>query len=159
MKKNILFTASAIIAGAAVAFGATALTFAQAPVNGNGGTPPPRSFMPMHGSFPGRGTGVSQEQKDEWAAQYEQMQAAMDAGDYDAWRALVPENSPLGDVITAENFDRFIEMHQLMNEAHDIAEELGLPGRQAMGPHMMGYGHHMMHDLDDDGDSDENENE
>ncbi len=62
--------------------------------------------------------------------------AAIEAGDYDAWKALQPEGSPFLDVITAENFGRIREMHEAMKSgdmetAETIREELGLP---EMGP-------------------------
>lgn len=145
MNKNILFTASAIIAGAAVAFGATALTFAQAPANGAGTPPAPWGAM--------RGGALTEDRRDAFTGWYEQMEAhhdamlaAMSAGDFEAWRAALPDNAPMADVITPENFDRFVEMHTLMNEAHAIAEELGLPGGKGFGGMMMG-GHGMHHGM------------
>lgn len=142
MKSPTLFTASAIIAGAAVAFGATALTFAQAPADND--TLTVSGFERMHGGgrFLAKGLkgNLTEEQKAEFEAtreemenRHEQMETAIEAGDYEAWKALQPENSPMLETITAENFARFAEMHRLLEEAGAIAEELGLPGHHGFG--------------------------
>lgn len=61
----------------------------------------------------------------------EQIQQAMTAGDYAAWKALMGDNK-LTEVITADNFAKFVQMHQLMRDgqmeqAKQLREELGLP--------------------------------
>ena len=60
----------------------------------------------------------------------EKMQAAMDEG-YDAWREAVadtPFGEKLTEVITEENFDKFVEMHNSMEHAKELQTELGLDG-------------------------------
>jgi hypothetical protein len=118
---------------------------------------------------------LSEEQKTEFKKQHEDMrtemqshhtamQAVFESGDYEAWKALVEErhaNRPEGapelkvnmlDIITAENFDQFAQMHALMQAgdrdgAEAIAEELGLPeklqGRHMRGNMMGGKGNFM----------------
>ena len=156
MKSNTLFTASAIIAGAAVAFGATALTFAQAPATTASANP-----TAIEHNAPGwrhGGANLTDEQKAametkraEMQANYDKIQAAITAGDYNAWKALMPTDSPLLKLITADNFNKFVQMHTLMDQAKAIGDELGLPGHHdfEMGDHM-GFGGHMMHDFDND---------
>ncbi|MFH1173526.1 MAG: hypothetical protein V1725_00140 [archaeon] len=59
--------------------------------------------------------------------------AAMDAGDYAAWKAAMessPRNAEL-DVITADNFDTFVAMHEAMQDgdvdtARALADEMGI---------------------------------
>ena len=58
------------------------------------------------------------------------MQAAMDEG-YDAWKEAVadtPFGEKLTEVITEENFDKFVEMHNSMEHAKELQTELGLDG-------------------------------
>ncbi len=64
----------------------------------------------------------------------EAIHAAASAGDYQAWFNLVSQDGELPEhlkSITADNFARFAEMHQHMESARAIGEELGLehPGR------------------------------
>jgi hypothetical protein len=61
--------------------------------------------------------------------QREAIHAAALAGDYQAWLNLVSQDGELPEHmknITADNFARFSEMHQNMQKAHEIREELGL---------------------------------
>ncbi len=55
--------------------------------------------------------------------------------DYDAWAALMADSkygAKVLEVINADNFGRFVEMHQLREQARAIAEELGLPQHKKM---------------------------
>ncbi|PIR49204.1 hypothetical protein COU80_00445 [Candidatus Peregrinibacteria bacterium CG10_big_fil_rev_8_21_14_0_10_55_24] len=73
--------------------------------------------------------------------QFQAAQEAIENGDYAAWKSAMEESGrPAGmlDIITEENFDRFVEMHELMQSndrdgAQAIAEELGLPKGPAHG--------------------------
>jgi len=61
----------------------------------------------------------------------EQVQAAVDSGDYNAFAEVAPEK--MLEYINADNFERFVEMHNHLESAKEIAEELGLPnGRQML---------------------------
>jgi hypothetical protein len=58
--------------------------------------------------------------------------------DYTAWKALMPENARVTDVVTAANFDKFAEAHDLAlqgktAEAQDIREDLGLGMHNGLG--------------------------
>ncbi len=68
------------------------------------------------------------------------------AGDYQTWFNLVAKDGVLPErlqVINADNFARFSQMHQLMDDAKGIREELGLEVGQNGGPGMgMGRGMH-----------------
>jgi len=73
--------------------------------------------------------GMSEEQQAEMMAMKEDMNAAIEAGDYDAWLALASQNewhSAMTDVINEDNFARFAEAHRLISEGRDILEELGV---------------------------------
>ncbi len=64
----------------------------------------------------------------------EAIHTAISAGDYQAWFNLVSQDEELPEhlkSITADNFAKFAEMHQHMESARTIGEELGLehPGR------------------------------
>lgn len=76
---------------------------------------------------------------------------AIESGDYAAWSELMGDR-PHSDLVTEDNFDRFVEMSRLFHEgdvegANAIREELGLPDRglhrgrmmQGKGP---GFGQH-----------------
>lgn len=71
---------------------------------------------------------VMQERHEKRAAVHE----AVEAGDYAAWEALVPENAEIRNVITEDNFDQLQALHEL-REAGDkdaakiLRDELGLP--------------------------------
>ncbi len=101
--------------------------FAQGFGWGNGGTPP-------------RGEpGPRPEPTEEMVAYREAVDAAIEAGDYGAWVEAVGDR-PMVDDITAENFPRFVEMHKLMAQAHElmqqasqIGDELGLHPNRGMG--------------------------
>ncbi len=63
--------------------------------------------------------------------QREQMKNALESGDYNAWKELVPEKAEKLEVINEGNFAQFVEMHQLRKSgdkegAKAIAAELGL---------------------------------
>ncbi|MFH1915706.1 MAG: hypothetical protein ABIJ21_00430 [Nanoarchaeota archaeon] len=77
--------------------------------------------------------------KDKYHAMQEsqdKIQATMDAGDYTAWKeamANTPRASRMAEVITADNFVTFVEMHKAMESgdvetARTLADELGLGG-------------------------------
>ncbi len=72
------------------------------------------------------------------SAQHQAVQAAIEAGDYQAWQTAVGD-APIGQKITADNFSRFVEAHQLMSQARAIFDELGID-RPMMGGHHNGQG-------------------
>lgn len=78
------------------------------------------------------------------SAIHESMLEAIDNKDYDAWAELHDGRGRVAEAITADNFDRFTEMHDLMmagdqDGAQKIREELGLgQGRMGRGMHTGG---------------------
>jgi uncharacterized short protein YbdD (DUF466 family) len=66
------------------------------------------------------------------------VETAIQANDYDAWIKAMGDKNPMANIITKDNFAKFVSMHQLMkdgkfDEAKQIADELGLkmPGKGA----------------------------
>ena len=86
----------------------------------------------------------------------EQVQAAVEAGDYDEWKSLVEAQNPDApalEKITAENFAQYQELHTLRKQAQGLADELGVgfghgpegmgqPGTGMKGPGGCGGGRH-----------------
>lgn len=82
------------------------------------------------------------------AERHEQMTSALDSNDYQAWYELMQNRGRIAQVVTPENFEKFVEMHRLRTEgdlegANVIRAELGLgqalrdgSGRE----NRMGYG-------------------
>ena len=67
-------------------------------------------------------------------AQREKMNKIMENGTYEEWKALIDSRPRMTDYITAENFARFQEAHQLKiagdhEAAKKIMEELGIEGK------------------------------
>lgn len=54
----------------------------------------------------------------------EEMKAAIESGDYNAFAEVAPEQ--MLEQINADNFGRFVEMHEHLEAAKAIADELGL---------------------------------
>ncbi len=62
---------------------------------------------------------------------HEAMEQAMEDGDYEAWKELHGGRGRITSVITADNFDTFVSMHEAMESgdterAQELREELGL---------------------------------
>ena len=73
---------------------------------------------------------------------HNEVQEVLLSGDYNAWHDLVSQNERgqnVLEVINEDNFDEFVEAHELMDEAKEIMEELGLEGPEGMGKHKMGF--------------------
>jgi hypothetical protein len=65
---------------------------------------------------------------------HEAMQEILTNRDYQAWKETVDSRPHISDYITEENFDQFVDMHELMmagdrEGAQEIRDELGLPER------------------------------
>jgi len=73
-----------------------------------------------------RGNNFDQARFEEMNSIRADIQKAVENGDYTTWKSLVPENSPMVEVINEANFARFVEAHRLMSESKAIMEELGL---------------------------------
>lgn len=62
---------------------------------------------------------------------HEAMEKAFETNDYEAWKNLMQGKGRVSEIITKDNFARFAEAHELMEEgkkeeAQKIAQELGL---------------------------------
>lgn len=102
-------------------------------------TPPERGEFPQDGDRPeGGGPGgmtmISEEE-----------QAAIDAGDYEAWLDAVDENNLYAEYITSEaDFQLYVELQQAMEDrdmerVEEIQTELGIPAQvTGMPPEGMG---------------------
>ena len=93
---------------------------------------------------------VHKQMMEQMHKEHEAIQAALESGDYQTWKDLVDSRPRITDIITADNFDQFVQMHNYMQEgdfeaAEDIRDELGLDHfgpMRGMGTHM---GFHMGH--------------
>lgn len=109
----------------------------------------------LRGSGEGRGfANLSEEEKAEreatreshraeMSADREAVEAAIAAQDFNAWKEAIGENNPFADKITVDNFSKFIEAHNLMNQAKAIFAEIGVeygPGMGKAAGHGRGMG-------------------
>jgi len=90
-----------------------------------------------------KGPNYSEEERVAFEANREALQTAIESRDYSAWKEIVDSRPKITDYVTADNFDKFAQMHELMiagkfEEAQAIREELGLPAGLRGG--MMGHG-------------------
>jgi len=75
-------------------------------------------------------------------AKHTAAQAAISAGDYDAWVAAEGTNSLVVSKVTKDNFSKFIEAHNLMEQARTILSDMGIDSGEGRGMGMrMGGGH------------------
>lgn len=138
MKKNnlIISTGAALVALVAVSGIAMSTFAADNNTNNKEQARPERSLergvMGMRGGFMGGN---------------EDTIAALEAGDYNAWKESLPENCPLLEKINETNFSKLVEASNLMKQARDIYDELGFnePGegmgfQKGDGRGMMGKG-------------------
>ncbi len=80
-------------------------------------------------------SGLTEEQKADMDARRAGMEtkmtainAALEAGDYNAWVAAVGADCPMLEKINATNFNRYVEVYKLRQQEQKIMEELGLKG-------------------------------
>lgn len=69
---------------------------------------------------------------------HEAMEKAFETNDYAAWKELMQNRGRVTQVVTAENFAKFAQAHELMEEgkvaeAQQIRQELGLGLRDGSG--------------------------
>lgn len=60
------------------------------------------------------------------AAKQAAIEAAIAAGDYNAWAKAVGENCPLLKNVTVDNFSKYVQAEKLMKQAGDIYKEIGI---------------------------------
>ena len=88
-------------------------------------------------------------QRESMVAHRATVDAAIQAGDYTAWKTAMsslPGNgrgAEMTSVITEANFAKFVEMHKLIAQADAIRVELGLDDKGATGPGRHGRGQGM----------------
>ncbi len=78
---------------------------------------------------------IREEKRQERIEAHEDIIDALDAADYEAWLTAIsgtPAEEVLGEIITEDNFDDLVEVHDLIEAgdteaAEEAAEELGLP--------------------------------
>lgn len=84
-----------------------------------------------------------EEARQEMEAYQGAIQTALDNGDYEAWKTAIDSHPRITNIINADNFGQFVQMHNYMQEgdfeaAQEIRDELGL---ENTGPMMgMGFG-------------------
>lgn len=84
----------------------------------------------------GEGPKFSQEQREAMSEQHQAVMSAIENNDYGTWKELMGDRK-ITEIITEDNFDQFVQMHQLMKTgdregAQEIIQELGL-SRQEFG--------------------------
>ncbi|MBI5413950.1 hypothetical protein HZA38_00335 [Candidatus Peregrinibacteria bacterium] len=98
-------------------------------------------------SFAANESGTSLASSQQWitSEQHEQIKQAIENGDYETWKTLVPENSPMAQNITAENFSLLKDLYDARKagdaaKAKEIAGKLGIPvGKFGRGVGMMSW--------------------
>jgi hypothetical protein len=86
------------------------------------------------------------ERQTEMKTRQDAIEAAIKANDYAAWVKAVGENNPITKKITKDNFAKFIEAHNLVEQARTIFTDLGLKNGEGKGAGMgigVGIGHMM----------------
>jgi hypothetical protein len=130
-KSNILLTGAAALVALIAVNGIAFMSFAQDNTSDTDVDKPPCEFK-MH-----KWQNLSEEEqadlKAQWEVKWEEMGAkkeaalaAIKAGDYNAWVQAVGEDCPMLEKINEDNFSRYTEAHNYMEQARAIFEELGI---------------------------------
>src|SRR3989338_8003905 len=85
-----------------------------------------------HAEFAKKGLAPATEQREVWQAKSQDIKQAVETNDYDTWASLMA-GTKVAEKINADNFAQLVKMHQLMAEARQIGERLGLSGPDGMG--------------------------
>lgn len=95
--------------------------------------------LPFGGMGFGRGMGPGGHMRGGMmdAETHDAVEAALEAGDYDAWKALMGDRGP-AQVVTEENFSTFVDLHNAMEagdtaKAEELRAELGLGAGAGLG--------------------------
>lgn len=83
-------------------------------------------------------------QRAEKAENKEALKAALESGDYDRWRAVLEEVRPESELlekISADNFPRLLELHELRQEAKEIHEKMKVIEKELKIEHKGKKGH------------------
>jgi Skp family chaperone for outer membrane proteins len=88
---------------------------------------------------------LSETQKAEMDAKFAAVQAALTAGDYDAWVAAekaLNEDCPMLEKVTAANFSQYAKAYSLRAQADSLLAEIGIETPGGHGPGRgEGFGH------------------
>jgi hypothetical protein len=81
------------------------------------------------------------------AEQHEAVEEAIEGKDYEAWKELMGDRGRITQVVTEENFNTFVKMHEAMEDgdygkAAEFRKELGLGQRPQDGTGYRGNGQH-----------------
>lgn len=139
MKHKKIFAASlvAIIAAAAV-ISLAQTSYASEEVNSS------RTSNQVFGRHGRNGSGTMNKANGEisqnnstWEAdrlkRQQAIDVAMSANDYNAWLAVVGTSSPVASKITASNFTKLVQAHELRKQADAIMTELGIDRGNGLG--------------------------
>lgn len=144
MKKDNLLKGAAVLG--ALALMAGGVVAADAAVNNSTNAGSNTSVNAEWGGRGGRGfenslNGLSAEEKAAKIAEREAnreanraametrhaaVEAALSAGDYDAWVSAEGTSSPLVSKVNKDNFSQFVEAHNLMEQARTILSNIGV---------------------------------
>ena len=148
-KSNILMTGAAALVALVAVTGIAFMSFAQDETTDTTADKPPCEFR-MHEwqNLTEEERAQLEEQMEarraEMQAKQEAVQAAITAGDYYAWVEAVGEDCPILEKINEDNFSRYVEAHNYMEQGRAIMEELGVEhgGFGKFGGHkgMRGFG-------------------
>jgi hypothetical protein len=102
------------------------------------------------GKFEDRGSNYDPARHEAMQEVHEAMQEILENRDYETWKEMIDSRPQITDYINEENFDKFVDMHNYMQEgnieaAQKIKEELGLPGKGKGFGHGMHMGQKMGH--------------
>lgn len=137
-KSNLIITSAAALVALVAVTGIAASSFAA-----TGNIEEARPFLGKFIPGMGRGEGIARDEdfRTEMEAKREAVESAIEANDYNAWVAAVGDNSPVLEKINQDNFGKFVEAHNLINQARDAMKELGLEqGRMIGGRPGIGFG-------------------
>lgn len=143
MKNNLVISSAAALVALVAVTGLAISTFAAEPTSTD-----TNSTVTQKGFF---GRNLTDEQRADLQserdvrraqrqAEMEAVRAAIEAGDYNAWKNAVDTDAPILTKINESNFSRLVEMHNLKDQANDIREELGIERGDMRGDGFEGCG-------------------
>ena len=120
-KKKLIFSSLAALTVLSVAAGSASAVLAAGNKTGQATN--------KNVSHSQRPTKLTETQRNELQVKLEAVQAAISAGDYQAWvkaQVAINKDCPLLSKITAANFSRYVESIKLHQQADAISQELGI---------------------------------
>lgn len=146
MKQNKIISLGAVLVSLTAIIGLAAVSMAAADnQNADSFKQPPASCGQHRQNF--NRPELTEVQKKEIDAKRQAIEDALANNDYQAWVQAVGSDCPLLEKITADNFSRLVEAYQLkqqagdlMGQARQIREQLGLKGLQSGKGEFRGFG-------------------